>query len=135
VRGLASRGPTELCISVACSTVFNGRVVLLPREPIYPGTPKHNSVGKVRRKQSRTGGRNRHGERASHPLAQAERLSGPCSVNPPNEGRHSLRLRARRGSTVLLYNIFRLYGRGLPFRARPGEHSARWRIDTSCQLE
>jgi hypothetical protein len=54
VRGLASQCPTELCISVACGTVFNGTVVLLPKGPIYPGTPKHNSVGKVLRKHSRT---------------------------------------------------------------------------------
>src|SRR6266436_1477334 len=67
VRGLASQCPTELCISVACGTVFNGTVVLLPRGPIDPGTPKHNSVGKVLRKHSRTQGRNRQGERPCIP--------------------------------------------------------------------
>src|SRR5262249_20125779 len=36
----AGTTPTELCISVACSTMLNGTVVLLPRGPIYPGTPE-----------------------------------------------------------------------------------------------
>jgi hypothetical protein len=40
VRGLARQGPTEWCISGACSTVCNATVVLVPRGPIYPGTPQ-----------------------------------------------------------------------------------------------
>src|SRR5260221_14751449 len=36
----AGTSPTEWCISVACSTVKKGTVVLLPVGPIYHGTPE-----------------------------------------------------------------------------------------------
>src|SRR5215472_17503019 len=71
VRGLARQCPTELCISGACSTVCNGTVVLLPRGPFYPGTPKHTSVVKVLPRYSCTGRQNRQSERAIPPPTEA----------------------------------------------------------------
>ena len=74
---MRGRSPGEWYISPARSTLSNGPLVLLPKGAIYLGTPKHDSVGKVLQKHSRTGARNRQGERAIHPLAEAEGLSGP----------------------------------------------------------
>ena len=72
-----SQSSSEWCISLAVQHRDNGTVMLLPVGPIDHGTPKQDGVVTVLPLHSRIGARNRQSERAIHPLAQAEGLSGP----------------------------------------------------------